>query len=327
MLQQTRVDTVIPYYERFLGHFPSIKRLADASLSDVLKSWEGLGYYARARNLHAAAQEVVAHHGGCLPGTYNELRALPGFGRYIAGAVASIAFGQAVPAVDGNARRVLTRLFAISGDVTRSSVQRELDSLAAGLLPPGRAGVFNEALIELGATVCTKRAPGCGDCPLRGRCLALAAGDPEGLPVARPRRPVPHYDVTAAVLLRDGRVLVAQRKPEDMLGGLWEFPGGKRERGETLHQCLQREMQEELEVGVRVGELLAVVKHAYTHFRITLYAYRCSLASGEPRCADCAAFAWVEPSELDRLPMSVADRKIARALLVDVTPDDGKVAG
>ena len=315
MLQQTRSETVVPYYERFLARFPTAHTLADASLQGVLKVWEGLGYYARARNLHAAARQLVTVHGGRLPDTFEGLLALPGVGRYIAGAVASIAFGRDVVAVDGNARRVLCRVFAIRKDVTRSSVQRELESLATDLLPPGQAGAFNEALMELGATVCTPRAPGCGRCPLRELCLAYAEGDPEVLPVRRPRRQVPHYEVAAAVTTRaDGRVLVAQRNADDMLGGLWEFPGGKREDGETLAECLAREMREELGVAVEVGELLTVVRHAYTHFRITLHAFCCRLVAGRPRCLDCAAFRWVNLAELDALPMSVADRKVARAL-------------
>jgi A/G-specific adenine glycosylase len=315
MLQQTRVETVTSYYERFLARFPTVRALADASLEEILRLWEGLGYYARARNLHSAAQRVVAAHGGQLPSTFEGLLDLPGVGRYIAGAVASIGFGQDVVAVDGNARRVLCRLFEIREDVTRSGVQRQLEKLAAVLLPSGRAGAFNEAMMELGATVCTPRAPRCDRCPLDELCLAFAQGEPEELPVRRPRRRIPHYDVAAAVTVRvDGRVLVAQRNADDMLGGLWEFPGGRREDGETFPDCLAREMCEELDVEVEVGDLLIVVKHAYTHFRITLYAFHCRLVAGEPRCLDCAAFRWVSPSELDALPMSVVDRKVAQVV-------------
>jgi A/G-specific adenine glycosylase len=321
MLQQTQVDTVVPYYERFLARFPSVHTLADASLEEVLKLWEGLGYYARARNLHTAAQRVVIQHGGQLPDTFEGLLALPGVGRYTAGAVASIAFGQDVPAVDGNVRRVLARAFAVGEDVTRSRVQRELEALAASLLPAGQAGAFNEALMELGATVCTSRAPDCAHCPLAELCQALATGQQDLLPVKRPRKRTPHYDVAAAVTLRDDGpdgsnpyVLVAQRNADDMLGGLWEFPGGKREEGETPPECLAREIREELGIEIEVGEQLTVIEHAYTHFRITLYAFCCRVVSGEPRCLDCAAFRWMRPAQLDTLPMSMADRKIAQAL-------------
>jgi A/G-specific adenine glycosylase len=315
MLQQTRVETVIPYYERFLIHFPTIQALSSASLEETLKVWQGLGYYARARNLHAAAQQVVSAHNGQLPDTFEELLALPGVGRYIAGAVASIAFGRDVPAVDGNARRVLCRVFEVREDVTRSAVRRRLEVLATSLLPAGRGGAFNEALMELGATLCTPRSPHCGHCPLCDLCQAYAEGESEMLPVRRPRKRTPHYDVAAAVTVRDdGCVLVAQRNTDDMLGGLWEFPGGKRKNDETLPQCLIREMREELDVEIEVGKALIVVRHAYTHFRITLHAFWCKLVSGEPRCLDCAAFRWVVPAELDALPMSVADRKVAQAL-------------
>ena len=315
MLQQTRTETVEGYYERFLNRFPTVEVLASAPLEEVLKAWEGLGYYARARNLHATARQVATARDGYLPGTFEELLALPGVGRYIGGAVASIAFGRDVVAVDGNARRVLCRVMGIREDVSRSSVQRDLETLAASLLPAGRAGAFNEALMELGATVCAPRSPGCERCPLRDLCQAYAAGDPEALPVRRPRRSVPHYDVAAAVTTRaDGRVLVAQRNTDDMLGGLWEFPGGKREDGETLDECLVREMREELDVEVEVGEPLIVIDHAYTHFRITLHAFRCRLVGGEPRCLDCAAFRWATQAELEALPMSVADRKVAQVL-------------
>jgi A/G-specific adenine glycosylase len=323
MLQQTQVDTVIPYYGRFLDQFPNVEALADAPLEEVLSVWEGLGYYARARRLHQAARQLVRSNAGQLPERFDQLEALPGVGPYTAGAIASIAFGETVPAVDGNARRVLCRLFGIRDDVTRSATKRKVRGLAADLLPEGQAGPFNEALIELGATVCTPRSPSCGCCPLRELCRAYAAGEQEALPVRRPRRSTPHYDVAAAVTVHgDGAVLVAQRNVEDMLGGLWEFPGGKCEDGESLPECLAREMCEELDVTVDVGRQLTVVEHAYTHFRITLHAFWCRLSDGEPRCLDCAAVRWALPEELDDLPMSVADRKVAQALREVLQVDD-----
>lgn len=315
MLQQTRVETVIPYYDRFLQRFPTVEALVEASLEEVLKVWEGLGYYARARNLHAAARRVVVEYGGQLPPAYEALRELPGMGPYIAGAVASIAFGRPVVALDGNGRRVLARLFAVEGDPRRTAVRRRLEALARSLLPSDRPGPFNEALMELGATVCLPRAPRCDRCPLAGDCRARQAGAEAQYPTRAASRPVPHYQVAAAVLLReDGRVLVARRREEDFLGGLWEFPGGKQEDGETLRECLARELREELGIGVEVGERLLTLEHAYTHFRITLHAFRCALREGEPRCLECADLRWVLPAEMDALPMSVADRRIAQAV-------------
>jgi A/G-specific adenine glycosylase len=315
MLQQTRVETVIPYYDRFLRRFPTLEALAAASLEDVLKVWEGLGYYARARNLYAAAQRVVAECEGRLPSTYEALRDLPGVGPYIAGAVASIAFGQPVVALDGNGRRVLARLFAVEGDPRRTAVRRRLEALAYSLLPSDRPGPFNEALMELGATICLPRVPRCDRCPLAEDCRAHRASAEEQYPTRTAFRSLPHYQVAAAVLLRgDGRVLVARRREEDFLGGLWEFPGGKQEGGETLQECLARELREELGIEVEVGERFLTLEHAYTHFRITLHAFRCVLRGGEPRCLECADLRWVLPAEMEALPMSVADRRIAQAV-------------
>lgn len=312
MLQQTRAETAGPYYERFLVRFPTVETLAAASLDEVLKAWAGLGYYARARHLHRAAQQVVA--AGGFPATYAGWRALPGVGDYIAGAVLSLAYQQDVPAVDGNARRALARLYAVEDDAAQAATHRRLRAIAAGLLPPGRAGAFNEALMDLGATVCTPRAPRCAACPWAGDCRARAQDRAESLPVRAPRRPVPHYDVTAAIVQHDGRLLIAQRRPEDMLGGLWEFPGGKRRPGESLPDCLRRELREELDIEVTVGEPVATIPHAYTHFRITLHAFRCTLVRGEPRPLGCADIRWVRPTELDAYAFPVTDQRIIAAL-------------
>ncbi|MBU0490736.1 MAG: A/G-specific adenine glycosylase [Chloroflexi bacterium] len=314
MLQQTQTGTAGPYYERFLARFPTVEALAAASLDDVLKAWEGLGYYARARNLHRAARQVVA--AGEFPATYEGWRALPGVGDYTAGAVLSLAFGQDVPAVDGNGRRVLARLCVVEDDVTRPATHHRLRAIAAELLPTGRAGAFNEALMDLGATVCTPRTPRCGECPWAADCLARAQGRTAALPVRAPRRQIPHYDVTAAVIQRDGRLLIAQRRPDDMLGGLWEFPGGKREPGESLPNCLRRELREELDIEVAVGDLLTTIPHAYTHFRITLHAFWCTLVAGEPRPIACADVRWVRPDELDAYAFPVTDQRIIVAVRV-----------
>jgi A/G-specific adenine glycosylase len=324
MLQQTQVDTVVPYYRRFLGRFPNIETLAAASLEEVLKVWEGMGYYARARNLHQAARQLIGSNGGRLPQRFEDLQDLPGVGVYTAGAIASMAFGQGVAAVDGNARRVLSRVFGIREDVTRAATKRRLEKLATALLPLEKPGRFNEALIELGATLCTPRGPLCERCPLSELCQAYTEGEQEALPVRPPRRKVPHYDVAAAVTVRDdGAVLVAQRNIDDMLGGLWEFPGGKCEEGEALLECLTREMYEELGVEVEVGDRITVIEHAYTHFRITLHAFWCRLRGDQPRCLDCAAFRWVAPGDLDQLPMSAVDRRIAEILVGGSARKDG----
>jgi A/G-specific adenine glycosylase len=315
MLQQTQVATVIPYYERFLARFPTVDTLAAASLDEVLKLWESLGYYSRARNLHRAAQMVVDTFDGVFPSGVDDLLRLPGVGRYTAGAIASIAFGADVPLLDGNVIRLLTRLFNISDDVSLPATHTALWDLAGQLLPRGRAGAWNEGLMELGRRICTPKSPACDACPIADHCAARRLGVQNERPVKRPRARTPHYDVTAAVTRRDdGRILIAQRPPEGMLGGLWEFPGGKREPGETLPECLRREIREELGLEIAVGDQIGTVRHAYSHFRITLYAFECRPVSGEPQAIGCADWAWVTLDELERYAFPVTDQKIIAML-------------
>ncbi|MDI7277907.1 MAG: A/G-specific adenine glycosylase [Anaerolineae bacterium] len=323
MLVQTQVATVIPYHERFLARFPDVATLARAPLDEVLKAWEGLGYYARARNLHRAAREVLARHGGRIPSEPETLRSLPGVGDYVAGALLSIAFGQDEVALDGNVRRVLSRLFHVSGAPSSGAALAELRERARAILPRGRAGAFNQALMDLGAGICTPRRPRCAACPIEGHCQARQRGDQEELPSRRRRPRMPHFDVGAAVIWRGGQVLIAQRPAEGLLGGLWEFPGGKRQPGETLPECLRREIREELGVEVEVGEPVASVEHAFTHFRITLHAFHCRLSQGEPQPIGCADWRWVELAELERFAFSAADCKVIAAL----RPSEGSLPG
>jgi A/G-specific adenine glycosylase len=311
MLQQTQITTVIPYYERWLARFPTVESLAAASLDEVLKLWEGLGYYSRARNLHAAAQRIVADHGGRLPDTVEALRALPGIGPYTAGAIASIAFGRRAPVLDGNAIRVLSRLVDLEGDVTETATKKALWSLAESLVPEARAGDYNQALMELGQRICVPAAPQCHRCPLAESCLARARGTQLERPVRPPRRDTPHYDVVAGVIYReDGAFLIARRPLQGLLGGLWEFPGGKQEAGETLPEALQREIREELAIEIAVGPPLGEIKHAYTHFRITLHAFEARHVAGEPQHLGVDGHAWVTLEELDGYAFAVTDRKI-----------------
>ena len=308
MLQQTQVVTVIPYFQRFTERFPTVQALAVAPLDEVLKLWEGLGYYARARNLHRAARQVVAELGGRLPDKVAGLIKLPGIGAYTAGAIASIAFGRDAPVVDGNIKRVLCRVYALRGDTHQPKIQHKLWALAEANLPKGKAGRWNEALMELGATVCLPRWPQCDKCPLAKVCRARTLGIQDRLPALAARKPTPHVDVTAAVIrrLRGGRMLIAQRPTGGMLGGLWEFPGGKVERGESLAEGLRREIREELGIEIEVGRPLARVEHAYTHFRITLYAFECSCRSNPVK----GVWRWARLSDLANLAMPSADRKI-----------------
>lgn len=315
MLQQTQVDTVIPYYERFVDQFPTVGALAAANLDAVLKMWEGLGYYARARNLHAAARQLVMHDRGRVPETWNKLLLLPGVGPYTAGAIASIAFGERRPAVDGNVRRVLSRLYAIQDAIGASSTQRRLRDLAAQLVPERDPGEFNQALMDLGATICTPRSPACPTCPLCQVCAAYETGLQYVLPNRTPRKPVPHYDATAGVISNgDGEVLLVQRPHDGMLGGLWTFPGGRREPDEELEACLRRSIDETLGIEVSVGKPIVAVDHAYTHFRVSLHAFHCHHEAREPRARGYSNWQWVALGELDRFALPKVHREVAKAL-------------
>jgi A/G-specific adenine glycosylase len=314
MLQQTQVLTVTPYYHAFVARFPTLADLAAASREEVLKAWEGLGYYNRAHNLHLAAGEVMEKHAGQVPERYIELRQLPGLGDYTAGAVASIAFGEAVPALDVNAKRVLARVFAIQTQLNLSPAVGQLKEIAAALVPPATPGDWNQALIELGATLCTPKSPNCAACPIQSFCQGFALGLQQSLPVKPARKPLPHYNVAAAVIREGKQILIAQRPPGGMLGGLWEFPGGKQEAGETLPECLRREIQEELGIEIEVGELLVTVKHSYTHFKITLHAFECRRLEGEPQTLGVADWRWVTPEEFADLPFPRTDLKIIEAM-------------
>jgi A/G-specific adenine glycosylase len=316
MLQQTQVETVIPFYQHFLSTFPTVESLAQAPLQEVLKAWENMGYYARARHLHAAAKEITGRMGGKIPSTYEKLVDLPGIGSYTACAILSFAFGERRPAVDGNTRRVVCRLFAIQDLVEHSGTKQKIQELATDMISSVDPAEFNHAVMDLGATVCTPRKPSCVVCPAQDVCLAFEQGMQEVLPVTRKKRPVPHKHMTAAVIAdAKGRLLIVQRPNSGLLGGLWKFPGGFKGPEETLEAGLRKRVREGLGIRVEVQEALASVEHAYTHFRITLQAFWCQWRSGKPKALDCQAYQWVRPNHLADYPFSKADRKIIAQLV------------
>jgi len=314
MLQQTRVETVIPYYRRFLRRFPSMAALARASIDDVLAVWAGLGYYSRARNFHAAARIVATEYRGRVPRDLDTFLKLPGVGRYTAGAVLSIAYDVPAPIVDGNVARVLCRLYAIGGDPKSSPVQRRLWSLAEQLVPERRAGDFNQAMMELGSLVCTPPDPACLQCPIAPLCEARRRGRQDALPQTARAKRTPHYDVPVGILWRRKKLLITKRPMDAMLGGLWEFPGGKREPGESLKGALRREVKEETGLDVTVAAHLVSVDHAYSHFRVTLHAFHCAAPRGRVRLTKCDAFKWVAVGELGDHPFPSGSRAIIRKL-------------
>ena len=314
MLQQTRVETARERFTGFLGRFPTVRALARSTDADVLKAWEGLGYYHRARNLRRAAVEIETHHGGRLPDTEADLAALPGFGPYTSAAVASIAFARPVAVVDGNVARVMVRLLDEDGDPTRASTRARVAAAAARLLEPSRPGDWNQAVMDLGATICVPRKPACLLCPVAPWCAGRAAGRAERLPHRRKRRPVPHVEIAAGLVWRAGRLLVGRRPAEGLLGGLWEFPGGKREPDESLAEACAREIREETGLDVEVVELFRSVEHAYSHFTITLNVFHCRVKGGRMRARGIEDLRFVAPADLDAYAFPRANRKVLAAL-------------
>lgn len=308
MLQQTRVEAVIPYFEAWMNRFPSVQALAEAPEQDVLNHWEGLGYYSRARNLHKAAQVIVQEFAGKLPRSVEELRKLPGIGRYTAGAIASMAFGLNEPVLDGNLRRVYARLFNVDLPADSTEGEELLWDIATKNLPKGKAGDFNQAMMDLGATICLPKNPRCLLCPLLGECEAQKLGVQEERPVLKPKAEVPSVIHAAAVILQRGRVLLAKRPSKGLLGGMWEFPNGE-VTGDPA-RGLPKALRAGYSLKVRAGEAVTVVQHAYSHFRVTVHAYRCELVEMSKK----ENLKWVKVGELDDLPMGKVDRQIARKL-------------
>src|SRR6266566_106402 len=296
LLQRTRIVSGTPYYERFVARFPSIQDLAAASLDSVLAVWEGLGFYRRARNLHAAARAIVERHGGQLPESFEELAALPGMGPYTAGAVASIAFGIPVPAVDGN--------------VTRAAAQRRIREIAASLVSPERPGAFNQSMMELGATVCTPSSPSCARCPLERLCLAHLAGEEDRFPVSRRARASPLVPVVFGLVAADGRILLVRRPSGQLLGGLWSLPGGERARKDeraALADAVRRQAGIEVDIGARWSR----VSRTFSHRRWFGSIYRCT-PRRMPEPSDSVR--WVLREEALRLPLVPFHREAIEAL-------------
>lgn len=319
MLQQTRVETVVPYYRAWMARFPNVARLAEASRQKVLALWEGLGYYRRAHHLHEAAQVLVERHDCTLPDDEAALMDLPGIGAYTAAAIRAIAFNQDAVAIDSNLRRVLSRVIDLEVDPRSRSGQERLRRWAGAAMPSGQASAFNQALMDLGSSVCTPKAPRCSKCPVSRFCKAYRRGVQEDRPVRNRTREIPSYESAAAVILRDGAVMIARRPQQGLLGGLWAFPGGRLESGEAPPSGLKRLLHEEMGLQVRVGKRVDVVRHAYTHFRIRLHAFECDLVSGEPLGAQYDEFRWTPLVELARFPMGKVDRVIAQKISDEIS--------
>ncbi|HMB25212.1 MAG: A/G-specific adenine glycosylase [Chloroflexota bacterium] len=321
MLQQTRVETVIPYFQKWMRLFPDIPSLANASERDVLNAWEGLGYYSRARNLHKAAKIVAEQYNGKVPRDLEQLRRLPGIGRYTLGAIASMAFGMDVAALDGNIKRVYARIFDVTKPVDSPAGEKILWQLADEHLPKGHAGDYNQALMDLGATICVPKNPRCLICPVMELCQARAKGVQDQRPVKSPKKDVPHYVHAAGVIVARGRVLLAQRPSDGLLGGMWEFPNGRvdgdpaRGVAKALKMGYGIRAERSDAAGVRSRsvhqqESLGTVEHGYSHFSVTTHVFRCELLA-LPKESNLK---WVSLKDLDAYPMGKIDRQIAKMI-------------
>lgn len=316
MLQQTRVDQVLPYFEKFVKRFPTIQDFAQAERDEILLMWEGLGYYSRARNLHETAKSIVSTFKGVIPSDYQTLLSIKGIGPYTAAAIASQVFQQPHAVVDGNVIRVLARYTGIQEDVSSSKTKKIVQEIADSLMDRSQAGTFNEAIMELGATVCKPKNPLCEKCPISQGCVALHSVQTDAIPYKAPKKKVPHHHIGIGVIFNhEGKLLIAKRPDDKMLGGLWEFPGGKQEKGETIEETIIREFEEEVGIHIHLEKPYPPIKHAYSHFKITLQAWRGRLISGEAQPKESSEIRWIEPDELTNYAFPKANRKLVDYIL------------
>jgi A/G-specific adenine glycosylase len=308
MLQQTQVATVIPYYKNFLKTFPTIRHLARADLSKVLKVWEGLGYYTRARNLHRASQVVLNHFHGRIPATLKDLLILPGIGRSTAGAILSFAYNQEEPILDGNVKRVLSRLFAVSGHPGKT--EGLLWEISESLIPKGRANPFNQALMDLGSMLCTPKDPRCSFCPLQKLCRGFLSGKPERYPLRVAQKIIPHRVAVSAVIEKNGKVLLHQRPLKGLLGGLWEFPNWpvEEKRRLRLRLRLRNCIKKEMGIDIKVKESMGAFEQTFSHFKLTLHVYYCQTSNSAKKRN------WISIGDFQLLPMSRIHRRIANLI-------------
>ena len=309
MLQQTQVIKVIDYYQKFIERFPNVQQLAEAPLQDVLKVWEGLGYYARARNLHNAAITVITELNGEIPKEYDTFRKLSGVGDYSAAAVLSIAFDQPYAAVDGNIKRVLSRLYQLKAPVNDASSTKVYQQHADELLDSQRPGLFNQAMMELGATLCRPQSPTCLVCPVKTYCEVFHKSSQSEYPKRRTTKAIPEHQMVAAVIYRESKVLLIQRPLDGLLGGLWEFPNGRLTENETSEEGCFRNINETVNLSVSNPKFLTRVKHAFTHYKIVVDVFQCDYVSGEVVLDGPIDAKWVDVAEVSGYPLPRATHK------------------
>jgi A/G-specific adenine glycosylase len=314
MLQQTQVATVMPYYHRFLERFPDLASLASAKDEEVLKLWEGLGYYRRCHHFLSAVRKICADHQKRIPPDPDIFSRLPGVGDYTTAAVMSIAFGLPLPVVDGNVIRVIARHDRIDADSTKTATRKTIRNRMADLMDHDSPGDFNQAVMELGAMVCTPKQPRCEACPVAEDCGARLSGTVMHYPVIPPKNKIPEYQVGLAVLMKDGRFLIQKRSDTGHLAGMWEFPGGKALEGENVEEALARKCLDELGVDVQVGRRIAQATQVYSHFRIRVSLFLIDRFTPDVRPLKNQPLRWIEARELAGIPFPKVNHKFFSVL-------------
>jgi len=314
MLQQTQVTTVIPFYKSWINKFPTLHHVAKASDEEIFKYWEGLGYYQRAANLRDACITIINQYNAQIPNTKEELLKLKGIGDYTASAIASIAFGAPHPAIDGNLKRIIARLLCLP-DLKKKSLNK-VESFLIKEINHKRAGDFNQALMDLGRTICKPKLPKCDSCPISMFCLSFKNKTTHLFPIKKStKKIIPHYNIGVGVIWHNDKILITKRKKNQLLGGLWEFPGGKIENNESVSHCIKREAKEELGIKIKVQKFITTVQHKYSHFHITLHAYHCKYLSGKVQKIEIDDWEWIHPKSVENYPFPRANHYIFPEIL------------
>jgi len=312
MLQQTQVLTVIPYYNRWINKYSSIEDLIKADLDDLLKLWEGLGYYSRVKNIYKATQVIHTQYNNLLPESYNDLLKLPGIGDYTASAILSIAFNKPFPSIDGNLKRVLTRIYAINQKDQKNLTLYK--KYVKKFYKNHKPEIINQALMDLGREVCTFKSPKCNMCPAQNHCIAFTGNTINLYSVIKKKKTIPSYHVVVGIIFKDNKFLISQRKSTGLLANLWELPGGKKLKNETVINCLKREIREETNISVKKPVYIGNVKHAYSHLKVNIDFYSCYYNKGEAKALDSQQIKWIYKKDINKFTFPTATHKLFQLL-------------
>ena len=307
MLQQTQIKTVIPYYYKWLENFPTIQDVAMSKEEEILKIWEGLGYYSRALNFFHASKTIINKHNGVIPRSQDDFMKLKGVGKYIDAAVRSIGYNDVVPTIDGNVNRVVSRLLCLNNPPQKE--YNKIYNFLMNIINTDRPGDFNQALMDLGRDICKPKKPICNKCPISISCNAYNKKQISKYPVKIKPKKIPHYNIAVGVVWKDNNILIAKRKVGGLLGGLWEFPGGKLYKNESSAECVIREIYEETGVRVELKEFISTIKHKYSHFSISLDSFHCIYKNGDPKPKSATEIKWISPTEISKFPFPKANHK------------------